>query len=78
MSTGQEGTLMTVAEVKNRLRCSLSNVYNLIEAGELRCYRVGKGKGGIRVSERQLQDFLDSRETRPDEEEDATPLRHLR
>lgn len=54
--------LFLVSEIAARLRCSLSNVYNLIAAGKLRCYRVGRGRGAIRVSERHIQEYLDSSE----------------
>lgn len=55
--------LMTVQEVKDRLHCSPAHVYALIDAGELRCYRIGLGKqGGVRVSEEQLQEYLKKKE----------------
>src|SRR5262249_43085235 len=35
--------LLLVSEVAERLRCSISNVYNLVAQGRLKCYRVGAG-----------------------------------
>jgi hypothetical protein len=74
--THPEG-LMTASEVKDRLRCSLANVYNLIDMKELACYHVGAGKSGIRVSEKHLQDFLVSRETKKGGDDDLPPLKHI-
>jgi excisionase family DNA binding protein len=51
-----------VPEVAARLSCSPAFVYEMIATGELPHYRLGKGQGGIRVSEAQLQQFLAGRE----------------
>jgi len=56
------GKLMTVKDVADRLNCSESFVYNLLASGALRHYRLGKGQGGKRVSEEQLQDYLSAQE----------------
>lgn len=55
--------MMTCKEVKERLKVSLSTVYALIDSGELKSYRLGAGRRAIRVSEKQLEDFLQSRES---------------
>jgi excisionase family DNA binding protein len=47
-----------VSDVAARLNCSPSFVYRMIATGKLPHYRLGTGKGGIRVSEAQLQSFL--------------------
>jgi excisionase family DNA binding protein len=59
-----DALLFTVADVSRRLRCSISNVYALVAQGELRCYRVGAGKAGLRFDQDQIRDFLRSRETK--------------
>jgi len=71
---------MTAAEVAEKLRLSLSQVYAqvyaLVNAGRLRCYRLTTAKqGAIRFSEKQLADFLQLTE-----EKDALPagVKHLR
>ncbi len=67
---------MTVAEVADMLRLSLSQVYALVNAGKLRCYRLTTARhGGIRISQEQIADFL-----RLTEEKDALPVgvKHLR
>jgi excisionase family DNA binding protein len=63
------GRLLLVSEVAERLRCSASSVYSNIARGRLKCYRVGAGNGGIRVTEEQIEAFLQSSETKPS----ATP-----
>jgi excisionase family DNA binding protein len=58
-----------VSEVAERLRCSLSNVYNLVAQGRLKCYRVGSGRAGLRFTESQVQAFLlESEQTLPGRE----------
>lgn len=50
-------SLLTITQVSERLACSESHVYSLV-GSKLRCHRIGKGNGGIRVSEEQLAVFL--------------------
>ncbi len=47
----------TALEIAQLLRCSLSNVYKLLKAGELPSHHVGMRKG-LRVSEGDLQSYL--------------------
>lgn len=55
--------LLRVEAVAAWLDCSESNVYSLVAGGELKCYRVGRGKAGIRFSAEQVKEFLSRRET---------------
>jgi excisionase family DNA binding protein len=55
--------LLNVAEIAERLRCSQSLVYAAVASGRLRAYRIGRGKGGIRISEEQLSAFLQATES---------------
>lgn len=50
--------LLKVAEVATRLNISESFVYQLVAAGELRYFRLGRGHGGIRFSECSLRRTL--------------------
>ena len=52
--------MFTVNEVVAKLKVSRSTIYNLIESGELTHHRFGKGRGTIRISEEQLQQYLES------------------
>jgi excisionase family DNA binding protein len=54
-----------VKEAAIRLEVGVGTVYALVAAGKLRCYRVGVGRGTIRVSEEQIAEFLASCETGP-------------
>jgi excisionase family DNA binding protein len=54
--------MLTVKDVARRLNCLESFVYELLASGELEHYRLGKGHGGKRVSEEQLQEYLLTRE----------------
>lgn len=58
---------MRVREVAERLEISVSMVYALIAAGRLPCTRHGLGRGTIRISEGQLEDYLRSTEEEPRE-----------
>ena len=50
--------MFKVAQIAERLNCSESTVYQLIETGALRHYRCP----GIRISEEQLQAYLQETE----------------
>lgn len=52
--------MLKMIDVANRLRISLACAYALVDAGKLSCFRIGIGRGTIRVSEEQLQAYLDS------------------
>lgn len=67
-------SLLRVREVAEQLGCSAAHVYQLIDSGRLRHYAVGFGRGGKRVSEAQLAEFLrDAESPTP-----ALRLKHLR
>jgi excisionase family DNA binding protein len=54
--------MMTVKQVADRLSCSTSLIYDHIASGRLKAYRIGKGRGGLRVSDEQLKFFLQDSE----------------
>lgn len=60
--------LMTVTDVARRTKMSDSFVYGAIGDGRLKHYRLGKGQGGIRISEEQLQSFLSDSIRQTDDE----------
>ena len=49
---------MKVKEAAARLEVSAATVYGLVAAGKLRCYRVGLGRGCIRISEDHIAAYL--------------------
>lgn len=61
-SKATESGLMSVAAAAEWLDFSLAFVYARVADGSLGHYRLGKGKGGIRISEEQLQAYLKERE----------------
>ncbi len=61
--------LLTIPEVAERLRVSPRTVLDWLQTGQLRGYRPGGTRVGWRVSERDLQAFLDSTANRPPAEE---------
>lgn len=70
---------MRVREVAARLEISPSLVYQLIASGKLGCYRIGNGRGVVRVTEEQLQEYLRAAEpVKAQPPEIRVRLRHLR
>ena len=51
----------TPAEVSVLLRCSTTNVYDLMSGGDMAFTRIGAGKKGFRVKGSDLRSFLDAR-----------------
>ena len=54
-------SLYTPAEIAERLRCSKTNVYELIGSGELAFTRIGASKKGFKIKGSDLAAFLESR-----------------
>lgn len=54
--------MLKISDVAKRLCISQACAYALVESKELGHYRIGLGRGTIRVSEEQLQDFLERHE----------------
>ena len=73
--------LLKIKQIAERLACSIATVYDLIKGGKLIAVKIGARGGGIRVSEQDLQAFIESCRIVPS----ATPvpqktvkLKHLR
>ena len=60
ISTLEQAKLLTVLQVSKRLDMSRSFIYQELAAGRLEHYQLGKIKGRIRISERQLMDYLNA------------------
>ena len=75
---------MTVAEAARKLEVSPSLVYSLVASGQLGCYRIGHGRGMIRISEGHITEYLGrserGREAAPPPPAPVAPrnLRHIR
>ena len=74
---------MSVKEVAARLEVSVTTVYALVGAGKLCCYRVGLGRGCIRIAEEHLAEYLGQAQVKPAVPEAQPPrrvrgLKHLR
>jgi excisionase family DNA binding protein len=50
--------VLKVKDVAARLGVSPSTVYHLVEAARISCHRIGTGRGAMRFSEAQVEDFL--------------------
>jgi len=64
-TTANPATLLTVSEVAERLRCPRAHVYRLIERGQLPAFRLGDGRGPIRIREDELEAWLERPEAKP-------------
>ena len=73
---------MNAKEVAARLRISPALVYSLIASGKLGCYRIGNGRGVLRISEDHLAAYLAGTEPGPPVAVTPPPrlakLKHLR
>ena len=49
---------LTVRETATQLHVSAACVYQLVETGKLACHRIGIGRGAIRISQSDLDEFL--------------------
>ena len=75
--------MLTVKQVAERLTVSASCIYQLVETGRLSHHRIGVGRGAIRFTEEDVDEFLaQSREEMRTESPPASPprrkLKHLR
>ena len=75
--------MFTVKQAAERLNCSTASVYSLISAGRVACHRIGLRRGAIRISQTQLEAFLDETKQERREENAHAPLpkasfKHLR
>jgi excisionase family DNA binding protein len=57
----ENDVLYNVQEVAQALRCGKTNVYDLIESGQLAVTKIGNSKKGMRVRGADLITFLDAR-----------------
>jgi excisionase family DNA binding protein len=55
---------VNVRQAATRLEVSQATVYALVAAGKLKCYRVGLGRGCIRISEEHIADYLEKAEAK--------------
>ena len=71
---------MTVKQVAERLEVSTATVYSLVAGGKLRHYRVGNGRGVVRVSDEQLAEYLREAESQRciSADQPKSSLKHLR
>lgn len=67
--------MMTIADIAKRLRISQACAYALVESKELAHYRIGLGRGRIRVSEEQLATYLEKRRVTKVEKPRTTPAK---
>jgi len=56
-----EGALLNVRAVADRLGLSPRTIYKIVEAGQIECVRVGFGSRNIRFTERQVAEYLNRR-----------------
>lgn len=69
---------MRVKEAAERLDVSAATVYALVAGGRLRCYRVGMGRGSIRIAEEHLAEYLKGAEPAIEQAPPAPARRRVR
>jgi excisionase family DNA binding protein len=65
--------MLRLSQVAERLNCSLSNVYALVEQGKLHAVSVGANGKGYRVSETELELFLSEGRKHPGKDAPSFP-----
>lgn len=60
-----DGPVYTVPEVAALLRVHKSTVYRDVESGRIVAYRVGKGRGTVRITDAALRKYKSRAITRP-------------
>ena len=71
-------TLLKVKEVVERLKVSQACVYQLIAERKIAHVRIGCGRGAIRITDTDLQMFLDSCRLEPDSRVIPQTLKHIK
>jgi excisionase family DNA binding protein len=74
--------LRKVPQVAETLSASISTVYQLIDSGQLPAIKIGARGGGVRVDERDLEVFIQTRRIAPSppprtRRRNGRKLRHL-
>ena len=75
-----EAVLLTVAKSRRCFVCPSNCVYELVAKGKLGCYRVGVGRGAIRVRQSDVEMYLTACRKDKHEETPRVPrprLKHL-
>lgn len=49
---------MTVKDAAAHLEVCPATIYSLVSAGKLKCYRIGNGRGAIRIANEHIEEFL--------------------
>ena len=70
--------MLSVKKVAERLSVSQSVVYSLIDAGDISIHRIGRGRGTIRISESDLDNFLKRCRQTKNSRVATGPLRHIK
>ncbi len=73
--------LLTVRDVADSLSVSQACVYALLKKGRLVAYRIGTGRGAIRIRQEDLDEYLKRCRTKRVEEAPRPPrprLKHLK
>jgi excisionase family DNA binding protein len=63
-----DGNVYTVREVAELLRVHKCTIYRDVESGRIDAFRVGKGRGTIRISDAALSEYQRRAPTRPDDD----------
>ncbi len=69
-----EIAVLSVKEVAERLNVSLGTVYALVSKGTIKAFRIGIGRGTLRIPEESLDAYLKGAEVEPIGWSDASSL----
>ena len=69
--------MYTVNQIADMLQISRQCVYALIDSGKLICHRFGNGRGTLRISKDDLEDYLSRCRSAVNSPAAPAKLRHL-
>ena len=50
--------MLTVRDAAEQLQVSAACVYRIVQSGRLPCYRIGNGRGTVRIAEEDLAEYV--------------------
>ena len=50
--------MLTVQDIAQRLNVSQACVYRIVQSGKLACHRIGNGRGTVRISEEDFDEYV--------------------
>ena len=73
--------MLTVQDIAQRLNVSQACMYRIVQSGKLACHRIGNGRGTVRISEEDFDEYVRACRIGKSEETRRAPrsrLKHIK